>query len=80
MLNAGYYVSKIRLNVVKNLSINLAKDNAAKRVERVYGSWATNSENMIEFKPGEKVYLSETDVALPNIRTLIETGQLTRSY
>lgn len=80
MLNAGYYVSKIKLNVVKNLSINLAKDHTAKKVERVYGSWATDPDNMIKFEPGVKVYLSNEEVALPNIRTLIETGQLTRSY
>ena len=79
MLNAGYYVSKIKLNVVKTLSVNLAKDNTAKRVERVYGSWATDPDNIICFEPGVKVYLSEKDVALPNVRTLIETGQLTRS-
>ena len=80
MLNAGYYVSKIKLNVVKTLSVNLAKDGTAKRVERVYGSWATDPNNMISFEPDVKVYLTEQDVALPNIRTLIETGQLTRSY
>lgn len=80
MLNEGYYVSKIRLNVVRKLSVNLAKDNASKKVERVYGSWATDESNIIKFEPGVKVYLNTEDVALPNIRTLIETGQLTRSY
>ncbi len=80
MLNAGYYVSKVKLNVIRTLSVNLAKDNSSKRVERVYGSWATDPNNMIKFEPGVKVYLDEKDVALPNVRTLIETGQLTRSY
>ena len=79
MLKAGYYVSKIKLNVVRKLSVDLAKDNNTKKVERVYGSWATDESNIIKFEPGVKVMLTEADVALPNIRTLIETGQLTRS-
>lgn len=79
MLNEGYYVSKINLNVVRRLDVDMAKDTNGS-VERVYGSWATDVNNIIVFKPGEKVYLNKEDIALPNIRQLIETGQLTRSY
>lgn len=79
MLNEGYYVSKINLNVVRKLDVDMAKDTTG-NVERVYGSWATDKNNIIVFKPNEKVYLSKEDVALPNIKQLIETGQLTRSY
>lgn len=79
MFNEGYYVSKINLNVVRKLDIDMAKDTTG-AVERVYGSWATDPTNIIVFKPNEKVYLSKEDIALPNIKQLIETGQLTRSF
>ena len=80
MLEEGYYVSKINLNVVKSLDIDISKDNHTDKVERVYGSWSTKEGNIISFAPNKKVYLNKQDVALPNVRQLIESGVLTRTF
>jgi len=80
MLEEGYYVSKTNLNVVKHLDIDLSKDNHNDKVERVYGSWSTKEGNIISFTPNNKVYLNKEDIALPNVRQLIESGIITRTY
>ena len=79
MFSKGYYVSKTNLNVVRKMDIDTAKDGKG-AIERVYGSWATDPNNIIVFKANEKVYLNEHDIALPNIRQLIETGHITRTF
>lgn len=80
MVKEGYFVSDIRLNVVRKMDTIAAKSSDGKNVERIYGKWAMDNSCIIKFEPGKKVWLTQEDVNLPNVRTLIETGQLKRSY
>ena len=80
MVKEGYFVSDIRMNVVRSMDTIAAKSSDGKTVERVYGKWAMDNSCIIQFKPGEKVWLDEKDANLPNVRTLIETGRLKRTY
>ena len=77
---AGKYVSTKKLQVVKALSTIAAKNPQTGAVERVYGSWATEQNNLIVFEPDKPVVLSAELVKLPHIQQLIQNGILKRVY
>lgn len=79
MMEAGKYVCDKRMNVIKSLNAIPVKNPRTGEVERVYGSWATQKDNIIEFKPGQSVTLDKTTVNLPHIAHLIEKGVLKRT-
>lgn len=76
---AGYYVSDIRMNIVRRMNTASVKNSNGSAVERVYGTWAMDESLMIKFEPGKKVMLDKEDIKLPNVRTLIESGHLKRT-
>lgn len=80
MVQAGKYVCKKKMQVIKELSTITAKNPQTGSVERVYGTWATTPDNLIVFEPEKPVVLSQQQVEMPHIRNLIENGTLTRVY
>ena len=79
-IESGKYVSKTRLQVIKSLSTITAKNPQTGAVERVYGSWATQEDNLVIFEPNEPKVLNSDVINLPHVRQLIEKGILTRVY
>lgn len=79
MMEAGKYVCDKRMNVIKSLNAIPVKNPRTGEVERVYGSWATQKDNIIEFKAGQPVTLDKTTANLPHIAHLIEKGVLKRT-
>ena len=78
MMQAGKYVCDKDMNVVKTLNAIPVKDPRTGEVQRVYGSWATQQGNLIEFKKGKPVILDKKTANLPHIQHLIERGILKR--
>lgn len=78
MVEAGKYVCDKNMNVIKALSTISVKDPRTGEVQRVYGSWATEPENLIQFKKGVPVVLDKNTVNLPHVQHLIENGILKR--
>lgn len=78
MVQAGKYVCDKNMNVVKTLNAIPVKDPRTGEVQRVYGSWATEKGNLIQFKKGVPVVLDKNTANLPHIQHLIENGILKR--
>lgn len=79
MMEAGKYVCDKNMNVVKSLNAIPVKNPRTGEVERVYGSWATEKNNIIEFKKNQPVTLDKDTVNLPHVQTLIQKGILKRT-
>lgn len=80
MLEPGKYVCKKRMQVIKTLSNVTARNPQTGAVERVYGTWATDNDNLIIFEPDKPVVLNKDLINMPHIKQLIENGTLTRVY
>lgn len=80
MYPAAYYTSKKKLTVIKTLETATATGIDGKTISRVYGTWATDPKCMITFEPGEKVYLDKNTANLPNVKSLIQAGIITRTF
>lgn len=78
--SAGNYTCDYELQIIKRLDTNVVKSDDGKRVEKVYGSWATEDDNFIKFSSNKPVTLSEEEVNMPHIAQLIERGILKRVF
>ena len=73
----GFYQSDRDIQVFKTLS-NESRVDATGKVEKTYGTWSTDSDNVIKFIKGKRVELSVQDVNCYGIRNLIDAGILVR--
>ena len=75
--NVTYYTSDKNFQVVRRLTAqNVKGDN--KKIEKTYPTW-TDSANFINFKKGEKVGLTDTDLELPAIKKLISLNVIRKT-
>lgn len=80
LLSAGKFVCDTPLQIVKKFDTQVVMSDDGKKMEKVYGQWATKKDNFIKFRPGEPVVLDAETVALPHVTQLIEHGVLKRVF
>ena len=78
--SAGNYTCDYELQIIKRLDTNVVRSDDGKKVEKVYGSWATEDDNFIKFSPNKPVTLSEEEVNMPHVAQLVERGILKRVF
>ena len=74
---AGFYQSDRDIHVFKSLS-NESRVDTTGKIEKTYGTWSTEANNMLTFTKGVRTELSITDVNNATIRQLIDSGILVR--
>ena len=79
-MSAGKYMCDFELQIIKTLDTNVVKSEDGKRVEKIYGCWATDPDNFIHFTPGTPVELSKEVVNMSHVSQLIQRGILKRVF